>query len=146
MFVRDFCSIKDNDFKKAAEQYRNLSEKDKAKYVSAAEESKRTYQAEMEVYMESLTEEERQLLKKSNTVTVKAKTKPKPKATAATAATDTVTPTPKKALAAAAKGADSGSALNGSARKRKSVSDASGDPIIKIMKVEKIAEPEKVPS
>lgn len=155
LFVRDFCSIKDNDFKKAAEQYRNLTEKEKAKYVNEAEELKRVFQAEMEVYMKSLTEEERQKLKKTHKKTVnveekseatasdsvavvKAKTKQK-KVTAASAKVDQVKSTPKKAVAA--KEADSGSALNGSARKRKSA----GDSPVK-MKVEKISEPEKVPS
>lgn len=164
LFVRDFCSNKDNDFKKAAEQYRSLNEKVKAKYVNEAEELKRTYQAEMEVFMESLTEEERQQRKKSNKKTTNVEEKPdtaaaasdsavvkaKPKQKKAAAAsellipkvepgTEKVTPTSKKALAA--KEAGSGGAQNGSARKRKSTSDT---PVK--MKVEKIAEPEKVPS
>lgn len=74
LFVREFCGEQKNDFKKASEQYRLLTDEEKSKYVTEAERLKAAYQGAIAKYKLALSPAKLQQFEDANKRKKKADT------------------------------------------------------------------------
>lgn len=91
LFVRDFCGEQKNDFKKASEQYRLLTDEEKSKYVTEAERLKAAYQDAIAKYKLALSPAKLQQFEDANKRKKKADTSDDEKQQVTAAATATTT-------------------------------------------------------